>query len=428
MTDTLWTAVAETPLEAKGPTPSVLRQKLDREEQKKADEGLWDAIDADDVEGVTQALEKGARLEIPRKGLTPLLTAIWSDKVDMARVFLEAGANLNARHPRKFPVTQAALSKDSPDLADLLISHGVDFGKPVKYYGYGRERPLAELLGSSPRLVRWWLDKDFPLTHPDFSRKAGEHCPLPKDLPEWQANWARQATAHATRNLFGPIRDAMEKEAPGFSKTAAFQSFMTGVWSQTLFEDRASLIQTLAREGWTPDPMGGVLKEVTEYQQMLAPGRRNVPVFPAQKVCIAWQAVFRRSAKSLQLLLSSPGIRTLMQEDIRAHGAQLLYEALPVHVPTLTLLKDVGLDLKVQNKNGNLLHNRPHALTKVFAEWAIKNEPDLLFAENSEGVRAIDACKPEPALVAFVEKLAIKAAVGRAPRKSASTPVRTRRL
>lgn len=428
MTDNLWTAVGQAPLEKKSPTASALRQKLDREEQKKADEGLWDALEADDVEGVTQALEKGARLEVPRKGMTPLLTALWSDRVDMARVFLEAGASLDARHPRKYPVVQAVLSKDSPDLAELLIGHGVDFGQPVKYYGYGRERPVAELLGSAPRLVRWWLDKGFPLTHPDFSRKAGEHCPLPASLPEWQANWARQATAHATRNLFVPIRDAMEKEAPGFSKTPAFQSFMTGIWSQALFEDRASLIQTLAREGWTPDPMGGVLREVNEHRQVLAPGRRNVSVFPAQRVCIAWHAVFRRSARSLQLLLSSPGIRALMQEDIKAHGVQLLHEALPVHVPTLTLLKEVGLDLKVQNKNGNLLHNRPHALTKVFAEWAIRNEPDLLFAENSEGVRALDACNPDAAILAFVEKLAIKAAVGRAPRKSASTPVRARRL
>jgi hypothetical protein len=425
MTDhALWAPLATATIAPKDKTPGQVKNRLDKEEQKKADAALWGALDERDAHRLQEAIDAGARVEFRQKGHTPLQRALWDNQVDLARLLLDAGADLHAKHTRHYDVFQAALDNDSPAVAALLREKGIDPTLRIHYYGVSRKSPVASLLGNSPNLVRWWLEEKIPVSFAD-DPEGSPHTGFPKGLPEWVGVWSRQALVHAGRGLFDVVRDAMEKEDPVFAKNPAFATHMSVLWQEEIQKDNAPLLQQLARAGWTPSPTGR-LGEVTEIRRTMTGHLEKIPRYDSVRVSMVWGAVSPRSLRCLDLLLSSPGIRIMVEDDLATKTPHLLCSTLTPSGPVLDRLLPLGLDLSIQNHRGNLLHNHPHSLTRVFAEWALRNHPGLLFDVNADGVSGLDACQPDPSLRAFIDKQAIRQAVGRAPARK-PTP-KSRRL
>jgi ankyrin repeat protein len=104
---------------------------------------------------VALLIAHGARLNDAKTGETPLHSAIAERHVDVARLLINQGANVNARNQSgRTPLHFVASLIDDPDLAELLIQHGADvnareikFGATPLVFAVGRRNVrVAEVL------------------------------------------------------------------------------------------------------------------------------------------------------------------------------------------------------------------------------------------------------------------------------------------
>jgi len=76
---------------------------------------------------------RGSRAPIPG-GMSPLLYAARDGRMDIARMLLEAGANINERDANDITPLIIAITNNHPDVARFLIDRGADI-KAVDWYG-----------------------------------------------------------------------------------------------------------------------------------------------------------------------------------------------------------------------------------------------------------------------------------------------------
>ncbi len=76
---------------------------------------------------------RGSRAPIPG-GMTPLLYAARDGRIDIARMLLDAGADINQRDANDIPPLIIAITNNHPDVARFLIDRGADI-KAVDWYG-----------------------------------------------------------------------------------------------------------------------------------------------------------------------------------------------------------------------------------------------------------------------------------------------------
>ena len=76
---------------------------------------------------------RGSRPPIPG-GMTPLLYAARDGRLDVVRMLLDAGANINERDANDIPPLITAITNNHPDVARFLIDRGADI-KAVDWYG-----------------------------------------------------------------------------------------------------------------------------------------------------------------------------------------------------------------------------------------------------------------------------------------------------
>ena len=70
-------------------------------------------------------LEKGADVNAAdNRGASPLFLAVFSQDINLCRVLIEAGANTNYKLPNGVSMLRFARMISSPQVVDLLISHG----------------------------------------------------------------------------------------------------------------------------------------------------------------------------------------------------------------------------------------------------------------------------------------------------------------
>ncbi|KAK0649333.1 hypothetical protein B0T16DRAFT_409853 [Cercophora newfieldiana] len=120
---------------------TVARQRWDELSRIEYDEGRWAestkngwapllwACEHDDPETVQLLLQSGANPSLENAvGPTPLTTAIQRGHIDVVRVLLAAGADVNARggNSGRFPLHSAASSVDAADMVGLLLAHGAE--------------------------------------------------------------------------------------------------------------------------------------------------------------------------------------------------------------------------------------------------------------------------------------------------------------
>jgi ankyrin repeat protein len=101
-------------------------------------------------------VEKGADVNAPsRKGVTPLMWAVYWDAMDKARFLVEKGADVNARDEYMKTPLHVAANWNKKELADFLLSHGADVNArdasgwtPLHWAAFEGGPEVAELLVS----------------------------------------------------------------------------------------------------------------------------------------------------------------------------------------------------------------------------------------------------------------------------------------
>jgi len=98
----------------------------DEAETRDAATGLWAAAYAGDVEAIERQLDAGADVNArhPVSGATPLIVAAVHGRVDAVRVLLDRGADVNARGDDKGTALISAAFVGRTEIVELLIERG----------------------------------------------------------------------------------------------------------------------------------------------------------------------------------------------------------------------------------------------------------------------------------------------------------------
>lgn len=168
--------------------------------QTDAGKALIQAVAAGDLAGVKQALSQGAPLEARNEqGRTGLILAAHAGALDIAKILVQHGADVNARTTTEFgsTVLSFAIEGKNPELAAFLIESGalVD-GKgrngqtPLHYAAAHGLNEFVELLlgrGANPDLFSA-PDSNGNLTNPLLAAAANGHLQTVRLLLERGAN------------------------------------------------------------------------------------------------------------------------------------------------------------------------------------------------------------------------------------------------
>jgi hypothetical protein len=124
-------------------TPTMAATQLSAPDQQ-----LYDAIDAGNAAGVTQALSQGANIEVKdmfhHSGMTPLLRAFTLEKYDIVKLLLEDHANVDATVPGGATMLWVAAATGNVAMVTLFLEHHANTEAKG---GLNGETPLGEAAG-----------------------------------------------------------------------------------------------------------------------------------------------------------------------------------------------------------------------------------------------------------------------------------------
>lgn len=84
---------------------------------------LWAAIQGNDLQGVADAMGKGANIEIrDSDGWTALYLALKEGYIDMVSFLISKGANVNSKDNNGRSILRLAIRVGKPDLVSVLLS------------------------------------------------------------------------------------------------------------------------------------------------------------------------------------------------------------------------------------------------------------------------------------------------------------------
>ena len=109
-----------------GESSPAVAEGSDETETRGAATDLWDAASVGDVEAIERQLDAGADINArhPAKGSTPLIVAALLGHVDAVRVLLDRGADVNARGDDKGTALISAAFVGRTEVVELLIERG----------------------------------------------------------------------------------------------------------------------------------------------------------------------------------------------------------------------------------------------------------------------------------------------------------------
>lgn len=78
-----------------------------------------------DTQRVAALVARGADVDLKVQGMTPLVLAVQQGHLDVVRLLVEAGADVNLREQYTgMTPLEAALDREDEEMADYLIEHG----------------------------------------------------------------------------------------------------------------------------------------------------------------------------------------------------------------------------------------------------------------------------------------------------------------
>ena len=129
------------------------------------DQSLFDAAAAEDTDAATNALKRGANINVlsPRGLQSPLMQSVLHGRTKMVEFFLENGADYTIAERSGYTPMHGAGFQGRKDIAEILLKHGV--GLRDKHED-GYEPAVRACWGSKERhveTVEWFLDNGVPV-------------------------------------------------------------------------------------------------------------------------------------------------------------------------------------------------------------------------------------------------------------------------
>lgn len=127
---------------------------------------LWNAAERGDLATVAWLLSAGANPHLQNSGGTAIHSAVCSNKIEVVRLLLEAGADINAQDGDKWTCLWWVRSLE---MAAFLLNHGADPSIPAWEFT-GEPGPFPEDFESIPNPAR-----DLMRAHRLKSESSGSH-------------------------------------------------------------------------------------------------------------------------------------------------------------------------------------------------------------------------------------------------------------
>ncbi len=136
---------------------------------------LRNAAERGDTEAVAYLLSVGADPNVQNIGGTAIHMAVCSDNPGIARLLLQAGANINAQDGDRWTCLWWARSSE---MAAFLLDHGADPSIPA-WQTTGEPGPFPEEFESIPGAAR-----DLMRTHRLKALQSQDQCPAGRSFPQ----------------------------------------------------------------------------------------------------------------------------------------------------------------------------------------------------------------------------------------------------
>lgn len=303
LTPDQWSHLLAIPAPAALPKPSALSRA-------QAEQALWAAVDAGDVDSARRAISAGARLSKRRKGRSVLWQAVHLDQWEMVEFLVASGANLNEIHGHRRLLT-ALVVRDDHTQADRLVALGMDDARVTPrdfFYEQG-----------APALLEWWIARG-RLDKETFKKVKNEE-------------WLKIGVAGSSRlrtmlnDFWG--HDATDPNA--FSGLPNISPYgLTRLWETVLNKDDPAQVKALLKSGWGfPAP--------TTYETLPS-------WLPAQ--CGAWEVV--------SWLCQSEAFAAKMRTDAQTHPSLTWWPAASSR-RAIERIKLLGVDIEAVDASGATL-------------------------------------------------------------------------
>lgn len=119
---------------------------------------ITNAIDCGTIEVVTWMLSKGAPVVFEDAGFTALHSAIdreKPDRIEIMKMLLEAGADINARGINDYTPAHHAAVRNDVEALEVLVEGGADLAIRTRIDEYATPLEEAEILGNSSETVAY---------------------------------------------------------------------------------------------------------------------------------------------------------------------------------------------------------------------------------------------------------------------------------
>lgn len=404
--DEVWSSLEKAPL----PSPiklsnSALKLKLSKQHQQRVDSDFWKALDENNLENVKKALNEGARIDIRRKAgpaVSALYVAFEKNNQEMAKLLIEHGANTDTKGTSKQSLVQLAIQNDAPELLEQLREKGLDVLKKVEYFA--NKKYIPEMIGSAPKIIKWWLENDFPLSFKHVIQGNHNEDEKKNIIPAWIKLWTSYALKFNQKHFDLIVNKINQEYASEWNKTSDWMNEVTSYWVEAFHKDDVEKIQFMVKQKWTPH-----LNILDGYHhESRDPEYKN----------IFWKATQFRAFRCMEFLLVSPKMKELVQKDLMVEKPKFLLRMIPIDVEILERLLLLGLDLKMSNEDGTLFHHQHYLITKKLAEWLIKKDPDLFWIKNKKNETILNGYNCGGVTQEWVDKTFLKRTLKKASRKN----------
>ena len=348
----IWKALIAAP----APEAKPVRTVAAIADKKAASVAMWEAIDKDDLELLTQALDAGASPTNRRTGRTALWEAIHRSQWANAELLRQRGFDIHCTNTSHKTLFGAIAGRDNVEEAERLLAWGCDPTKSDATH-FLRD-PQA------PKLLEWWLEHGNQDKIPAAKNSNGDH------LKHWVLIGANGS---ATLRSYLNARWHVDQNNPqGFVNH--FYQAAEALWEHLADKDDVEMARACLVSGWGIPP--------SKYQGI--------------QQSFGWRFTAKKAWKLLDWITQVPELHQEMLEDAKKRPRTTWWSTAADGVPAIERITQLGLDFAQKDEKGNTVAHEAMAAYKVsraMVQWFIDNQRALLTQPNDSGVTPLEVIR-----------------------------------
>lgn len=376
--------------------------KHDRATQEQLDQAVWRALDegaSPDV--LARVLAEGGRTDAVRNGLSPLWAAVASQRLELARVLVEAGASVDTTGPGGASLWAAIAPRDDIEEGQRLLD----------LLGGKRIGIASDFFRSQAHNLLWWWASE-GLKH------GGQVFPSPPQSPratsgEHLGDWVL-AALHGPEPLLEAISKAwgIDPGQPGSLADRWGVGLACMAWEEVARRDNVAMAQRLMSFGWGPP-------RPCDYAVPTGIFQNRSWASWAWAWSPGWYFLTKRAQRLWHWWTSVPELKEEIVAQARREPDKTLAQVRQT-VPALDLLAGSGVDLGGRDGQGLVLLHHLMAsrhMTLAMARWFLQHRPQDYHAQAHDGRRPLDMPvhkKADPGLRPRIAALLLDARLDRA--------------